>query len=163
VDRQQPDDVRSLLLGNRLELRRADRVLLGDEAHEALHVRAAQLLVRAREPRQLPQVGVAPPPVPLRQHGEVVVVLGDDSLAEPLERERRRLRREPTVALAEGLEEPQVPLREPLGQLFLEPAVERALRGVSAQQHERVVGDANERRREHRDQRLVVVAVVEEA
>jgi hypothetical protein len=90
-------------------------------------------------------------------------VLGDDPLAEPLERERRRLRRKPPVALAEGLEEPEVPLREPLGQLLLEPAVERALRRVSPQQHERVVGDAHKWRREHRGQRLVVVAVVEEA
>ena len=40
VDRQQPDHVGALLLGDRLELGRADRVLLGDEAHEALRRRA---------------------------------------------------------------------------------------------------------------------------
>ena len=52
VDRQQPDHVGALLLGDRLELGGADRVLLRDEADEALDVGAAQLLVRARQPRR---------------------------------------------------------------------------------------------------------------
>ena len=89
MDREQPHGVGALLLGDRLELARADRLLLGDEADEALDVGAAQLLVRAREPRELAHVRVAAAAVPLREHGEVVVVLADDALAQPLEREPR--------------------------------------------------------------------------
>ena len=88
VDREQPHGVGALLLRDRVALGGADRLLLLDEADEALDVGAAQLLVRAREPRELAQVRVAAPAVPLREHGEVVVVVGDDPLAEPLERER---------------------------------------------------------------------------
>ena len=76
VDRQQPDGVGALLLCDRVPLRRPDRLLLLDEADEAFDIGAAQLLVRAREPRQLAQIRVAPAPVPLREHGEVVVVVG---------------------------------------------------------------------------------------
>ena len=112
MDREQADRVGVLLLRDRLQLARADRVLLADEADEALDVTAAQLLVRAREPRELAHVRVAAPAVPLREHGEVVVVLGDDLLAEPLERERAERRGEPLVALAEGAEEPRVALGE---------------------------------------------------
>ena len=83
-----------------------------DEADEALDVGAAQLLVRAREPRELAQVRVAAPAVPLREDGEVVVVVGDDPLAEPLEREARRRVGEPVVALPERAEEPRVALVE---------------------------------------------------
>ena len=90
VDREQPHRVGALLLGDRLELARADRLLLADEAHEPLDVRPAQLLVRARQPGELAEVRVPAAAVPLRQDGEVVVVLGDDPLAEPLEREPRR-------------------------------------------------------------------------
>ena len=108
MDRQQPDGVRALLLRDRVALRRADRLLLLDEADEALDVGAAQLLVRAREPRQLAQVRVAPPSVPLGEHGEVVVVVGDDPLAEALEREPRRRLRQPVVALPEGAQQPRV-------------------------------------------------------
>ena len=88
MDREQPDRVGPLLLRDRLQLARADRLLVADEADEALDVAAAQLLVRAREPRELAQVRVAAAAVPARQHGEVVVVRGDDLLAEPLERNR---------------------------------------------------------------------------
>ena len=102
VNRQQPDGVGALLLGHGVALRRPDRLLLLDEADEALDVGAAQLLVRAREPRQLAQVRVATAPVPLREHGEVVVVVGDDPLAEALEREPRRRFREPVVPLPKG-------------------------------------------------------------
>ena len=87
MDRQQPDGVASLLLRDGLELPRADGLLVEHEADEALDVGAAQFLVRAGEPRELAQVRVAPPPVPLRQHRKVVVVLRDDALAEPFERE----------------------------------------------------------------------------
>ena len=129
VDREQPDDIGALLLGNGLELGRADRVELADEADEALDVRAAQLLVRAGEARELAQVRVAAAPVPLGEDGEVVVVLGDDPLAEPLERAPRGQSRQPVVALAKRAHE----LRVALGQAFrdgaLEPAEERALLG----------------------------------
>src|SRR5207302_691971 len=77
------------LLAHGLELARAELLLLADEADEALDVRPAQLLVRAGEPHQLAQVRVAALPVPAGEDGEVVVVLGDDLLAEALEREAR--------------------------------------------------------------------------
>ena len=93
VDGQEPDRVRALLLGDRVALGRADGFLLLDEADEPLDVRAAQLLVGAGEARELAEVRVAAPAVPLREHGQVVVVVGDDPLAEPLEREAARPRR----------------------------------------------------------------------
>ena len=117
MDRQQPHRARPLLLGDRLELARADRLLLADEPDEALDVAAAQLLVRAREPRELAQVRVAAPPVPLGEHGEVVVVLGDDLLAQALEREPRRRGDEPVVALPERAQQPLVLVGERRRQL----------------------------------------------
>ena len=99
MDRQQPHRARALLLGDRLELRGAGGLLVGDEAEEALEVAAAQLLVRAREPHQLAQVRVAALAVRPCEHGEVVVVLGDDLLAEPLEGDTHRRGGEPLVAL----------------------------------------------------------------
>ena len=163
VDRQEADHVRSLLLGRGLELGGSDRVLLGDEADEALDVRAAQLLVRACEPPELAQVRVPAAAVPLREHREVVVVLADDLLAEPLERQRGRLAGEPVVPLLERLEEPRVACGQARRQLLLEPGEERPPRRRAPQQDERVVGDADERRGEHGHERLVVVAVVEQA
>ncbi len=56
VDRQQPHRTGALLLGDRLELRSAERLLVADEPEEALEVAPAQLLVGAREPHQLAQV-----------------------------------------------------------------------------------------------------------
>src|SRR5207248_3899532 len=67
VDRQEPDRVGSFLLRDRLELTRPQRLLLADETHEALDVRAAQLLVGTGEPRELAQVGVAARAVPARE------------------------------------------------------------------------------------------------
>ena len=87
MDREKPHRVGVLLLGNRLELTGTDGLLLADEADEALDVAAPQLLVGAREARELAHVRVAAPAVPLREHGEVVVVVGDDPLAELLQRE----------------------------------------------------------------------------
>ena len=112
VDGQQPHRARPLLLRDRLELAHAGRVLLEHEADEALDVGAAQLLVRAREPRQLAQVRVAAAAVPLGEDGEVVVVLDDDLLAEPLEPDGAGDRGQAVVALAEGLEQPRVALGE---------------------------------------------------
>ena len=162
VDRQQPHSVGSLLLGHSVALGRADRLLLLDEADEALDVWPAQLLVRAREPRQLAEVRVAPAAVPLRQHGEVVVVVGDDPLAEALEREPRRRVGEPVVTLPEGTQKPRVVGVEIIGQRALETGEDRPAR-VAPDQQQRVVRDADERRRQHAHQRLVVVAVLEQA
>src|SRR4029079_11775651 len=82
MDRQQPDDVGVLLLGDGLELLRTGLVLFADEADEALDVCAAQLFVGSREPAELAQVCVAAAAVPLRQHRKVVVVRRYDLLAE---------------------------------------------------------------------------------
>ena len=90
MDREQPHRVGALLLGDRLDLARAGRLLVAHEADEALDVGPAQLLVRARQPRELAQVRVAAAAVPVREHGEVVVVLDDDLLAQPLEPEPLR-------------------------------------------------------------------------
>ena len=108
VDREQAHGVRALLLGDRLELLRAERLLLADEADEAREVAPADRLVLAREPAELAQVREPPRAVPAREHGEVVVVLGEDLLAEALEPDARRRRDEPLVALAEGAQQPLV-------------------------------------------------------
>ena len=163
MDRQQANGVRALLLRDGLALGRAERVLLADEAHEALDVRAAQLLVRACEPRELAQVGVAPLAVPLGEHRQVVVVVGDHTLAEPLQREPRGRRDEPVVPLPECTHELGVALRQRRGHPALDAGEERPLRRGAADQHQRVVGDADERRGEHRQHGLVVVAVLDQA
>ena len=93
---------------------------------KALEVAPAQLLVGAREPHQLAQVRVAALAVPAREHGEVVVVLGDDELAEPLERDARRRGDEPLEALLERADQALVRRVERVGQRPLEPRVERA-------------------------------------
>ena len=163
VDGQQPHRPGALFLRHRLQLLHAGRVLLDHEPDEALDVGAAQLLVRAGKARELAQVGVAPPAVPLREDGEVIVVLDEDLLAEPLEPDGAGDRRQPVVALAERLEQLRVAFGQAVGQSPLEPRVERAPRRRPAQQRERVVRDADERRRKHGDERLVVVTVVQQA
>ena len=162
MDRQQADRVGPLLLGHSVALRRANRLLLGDEPDETLDVGAAQLLVRACKPRELPQVRVAATPVPQRQHREVVVVLGDDLLAKPLEREPGGHLRQTLVALLERQQQPRVAFVEAGGERALDAGEDRPLRGRAPDQHERVVRDADERRGEHGQQRLVVVAVVQQ-
>ena len=89
VDRQEAHGVGALFLGHRLELRGAEGLLVAQEADEALQIAAAHLLVGAREPHQLAEVRVPAAAVPAREHREVVVVAGDDELAEPLERRTR--------------------------------------------------------------------------
>ena len=101
--------------------RRADRVLLADEADEPLDVGAAQLLVGAGEARELAEIGVAALPVAARKHGEVVVVLDEDALAEKLEREPRRALDEPLVPLQERAHEAAVVLGEIVGKRALDP------------------------------------------
>ena len=162
VDRQQADGVPTLLLGDGVPLDGAHRLLLADEADEALDVGPAQLLVGTGEPRELAQVRVATAPVPLREHGEVVVVVGDDPLAQALEREARGRLRQPVVALPERAQEPRVALVEIRRKRALDPGEDRPLRGGAPDQQQRVVRDADERRREHRDERLVVVAVLQQ-
>ena len=120
VDRQQAHRVGAFLLGHRLELRGAERLLVAQEADEALEVRPAHLLVGAREPHQLAQVRVAAAAVPAREHRQVVVVRRDELLAEPLERQPRRGGDEPLVALLERAHEPLVALRERLRQRALD-------------------------------------------
>ena len=105
VDREQPHGVGSLLLGDGLELSGAEVLLIAEEADEAFEVAPAHLLVAAGEPHQLAQVRVASPPVPAREHRQVVVVLRDDELAEALERDAGGGRDEPLEALLEGADQ----------------------------------------------------------
>jgi hypothetical protein len=163
VDREQPHGVGVLLLGHRLQLPRAHRLLLAHEADEALDVATAQLLVRAREPRKLAHVGVAPAPVPLGEDREVVVVVADDALAELLQGEAVRGTCESLVTLQEGAAQAPVLVRQVGRKAALEREEQRPPRRGPADERERVVGDADERRREHGHERLVVVAVVQEA
>ena len=162
VDGQEPNRVGALLLGDRVALGRADRFLLLDEADEPFDVRAAQLLVGACEARELAEVGVAAPAVPLGEHGQVVVVVGDDPLAEPLQREAAGRVGEPVVALPERPQQARVRRVEIRGQRALQPGEDRAARRAP-DEHQRVVGDADERRGEDADQGFVVVAVLEQA
>ena len=92
VDREQPNRTSALLLGHGLELLRAERVLLADEADESRDVGAADRLVLARQPPELAQVRESTRAVPARENGQVVVVLGDDSLAQRLEADPGRRR-----------------------------------------------------------------------
>src|SRR5262249_20056504 len=119
VDGQESDGARTLLFRNRLHLLDAGRVLLGDAANEARHVRPPQLLVRAGEPGELAHVRVAATTVPLGEDGQVVVVLDHDLLAETLEPDVPGERGEAVVPLAKGLEQALVVLREPLRHALL--------------------------------------------
>src|SRR6187397_2109252 len=163
MDREEPDSVASLFLCDGLTLPGPGRLLVRDEGKEPLDVGTAELLVRAGEPRELAEIGVAAAAVPPREHGEVVIVLGDDALAEALKTGGGGRAHEPVVALAEGFEEAAVARAELRRKLTLHPAEERALPGRPPQQVERVVRDSHERRGEHADERLVVVAVEDEA
>jgi hypothetical protein len=86
-------------------------------------------------------------------------VLAHDLLAQPLERDARRRGDEPVVALAERAQQLLVTLVERRRERALDPGEQRPPTDVATDQHERVVRDAHERRREHRHERLVVVAV----
>src|SRR4029453_4667129 len=103
-----------------------DRLLVTHEPEEAFDVAPAQLLVGAREPRQLADVGVAPAPVPLGEPGRGVVVLDQDLLAQALERHPGRDLHKPRVPLLEGEQEPLVLLAKALRKGALESGVERA-------------------------------------
>jgi hypothetical protein len=76
----------------------------------------------------------APAPLPLREHGEVVVVFGDDLLAEPLEREARHRFDEPVVALAGSARMSRASRSSSLGGSgLLEAGEERAPRATRPQ------------------------------
>ena len=132
MDRQEPDRVGTLLLRDGVALARAGGLLLGDEPDEPLDVGPAELLVRPRETGELAEVRVAALPVPTREHGEVVVVLDEDSLAEQLQREPRRALDEALVALQERAHEPPVVLREIGRQRPLDALEDRPPLGASA-------------------------------
>ena len=105
VDRQQPNGASALLLGDGLELLRAERVLLANEADEARDICAANRLVVAREAAELAQVREPAAAVPTGENGEVVVVLAEDPLAERLEPDAGRCAHESLVALEEGAQQ----------------------------------------------------------
>ena len=115
VDRQQPNRASALLLGNGLELLRAERILLAHETDEAGDVCTANRLVVPREAPELAQVGEAPAAVPTGQDGQVVVVLADDPLTESLESHAGRCAHESLVPLEEGAKQALVALGQVLG------------------------------------------------
>ncbi len=114
MNRHQPHRFGALLLGHGLDLPCADELLISDEADEALEIAAAELLVGPGQPRELPEVRVPPPAVPAREHREVVVVLGDDTVAQMLETGSHREPGETLVALPEGRQPAPVALRQAL-------------------------------------------------
>ena len=144
VDREQAHGVRSLLLGERLELLRPERLLVLDEADEGGEIGAADRLVFAREPPELAQVREPTGTVPAREDREVVVVLREDLLADPLEPRARRHTDEPLVPLAERAQKLLLLDRDPFRERPLERGEERPPRRAAAQEHERVVRDADE-------------------
>ena len=104
-----------VLLGRRrLTLARGQRRLLGAEADESLQVGAAQRLVVTGQPPQLDDVGVAPVAVGQGQAGQVVVVLGDDQLDQPLQADVSRAGDQPREALGERRRQPLLDDRQPL-------------------------------------------------
>ena len=115
VDRQQPNRASALLLGNGLELLRAERILLAHETDEAGDVCTANRLVVPREAPELAQVGEAPAAVPTGQNGQVVVVLAHDPLTESLESHAGRCAHESLVPLEEGAKQALVALGQVLG------------------------------------------------
>ncbi len=82
--------------------------------------------------------------------------------AERFEPDSRGLSDESPVALEEGAEEAFVRCRQALRQVPLERGEQRSARRVAPKEDERVVGDADERRREDGGEGDVVVPVVDE-
>ena len=89
-------------------------------------------------------------------------MLRHDPLAKELERRGGSRVEEPVVALAEREQQAPVVLGEVARKRPLQRAEDGLALGLRPDQHERVVGDADERRGQHREERLVVVAVVQE-
>ena len=69
---------------------------------------------------------------------------------------------EPLVSLEEGGHEPPITLLEARRQRSLEPGEDRSSARRAPEQDQRIVRDTHERRREHGEQRLVVVAVLDQ-
>ena len=86
----------------------------------------------------------------------------DDLLAQALERERQRGGHQALEPLLEGGEEPLVARIEAGRKRALEALEQRPLRSRAPKEDERVVRDADERRSQNRQQRLVVVPVVQQ-
>src|SRR4029450_1750822 len=103
-------------------------------------------LVGAREARELPQVGVAATAVPVREDSEVVVVFGDDALAEQLQRQLRGRVDEAVEPLPEGTQQTSVTLGELRRQRLLDAGEDRPLARGATDEHERVIGRTDERR-----------------
>ena len=74
MDSQQPNGTRALLLRDGLELLRAERLLVAEEAHEPGDVGAANGFVLARKPAELPEVREPARAIPTSEYREVVVV-----------------------------------------------------------------------------------------
>ena len=89
-------------------------------------------------------------------------MLGDDLLEETLQRQARQRSYEPLVALEEGADQLRVAVVELGWQALLDSREQRPLGRCAPDQHERVVRDADERRGEHGDERLIVVAVLQQ-
>ena len=89
-------------------------------------------------------------------------MLDEDPLAEQLQGEACGALDEPLVALQEGAHEPPVVLRQVVGEGALDALEDRPPLRRGADQDERVVGDADERRGQHGEERLVVVAVLQQ-
>ena len=160
VDRHQQHRVAALVRDRRLALARRQVGLLLEEAHESLQVGAAQLLVLACQPNQLAHVGQAAIAVLPRQQRQIEVMLGDDRLAQPLQAQPGQSLHQPVVAQLEGLTEAVVVLGQRLRPARrLEGADRRRPAGRQPDQGETVVGDADKRRSQHRQQRPVVGAV----
>ena len=162
VDREQAHGIRSLFLRDRFELPRTERVLLADETDEAGKVGAADRLVLTGEATELPQVRESARAVPAGENRQVVVVLGEDLLAQPFETHTGRCCDEPVVSLEKRAQQPLVLGGEVLGQPTLERREKRPPGRVPADQDEGVVGDPHQRRRQDGGERDVVVAVVQE-
>ena len=162
VDREQPYGVGALLLRDGVALRRARSILLGDEPDESFEVRATELLVRPCQPCELAEVRVPANAVVPRENSQVVVVLDEDALAEQLERELRGTLDQALVPLQEGANEAHILLGKVRRQRPLDAFENGAPLGGGANQDKRVVRDADERRRENGQQRLVVVAVLQQ-
>ena len=163
VHRHEDDRVAALLGDRGLALPRGQRGLLVTEPDEALEVRAAHGLELGREPRELAEVGVAAVAVGHREAGQVVVVLGDDQLAQPLERDLPGPLDQAGESLGERKRQAPVGRRQARRRLVaLERREDRPLHGRPPDAEEPVVGHADQRGGEHRQERHVVISVAKE-
>ena len=147
--------------GRCVRLAQIARVAQAHLLDEPGQVRPALALVGARGAHELARVAEAALAVGRRQAGQVVVVLGDDALEQRREAELAARAHDPVVELLEAVDEGAVALGQSLQLPQLDGPVERALRRV-AQRREAVVRDADERRREHHEQGVIVEAVAQQ-